>query len=268
MLLKPEIISLLGTPHYAAPAEGDALAKLMVELEEAENGLTDHPNDPNMHVMVGRRLAYLWRYHESIAAYTQAISHFPSFAPLYRHRGHRYISIRRFGPAAKDLTIANDLQPNDFDILYHLGLSRWLQGDYEGARIAYESYLPMCTDDDQRIPLTYWLYMTLRRLDLDQAAELLLETSGTPTIKDDSVYYFNVLRLFMGVIEEAEAIQLMTENDLAAGTIGYGIGLWHLFHQRPSEAMRMFDTVLTGKYWPAFGFIAAEVEKARLEKLL
>ena len=266
---RPEIISLLGIPYFADPAEGEALEKLRKELTEAEETLSAAPDDPENKVMVGRRLAYLWRYHESIASYTRSLENHPDFAPLYRHRGHRYISIRRFGAASRDLAHADRLQPGDFDILYHLGLARWLQGDYEGARKAYEEYLPLCTNDDQRVPLSYWMYSTLRRLKLnDKAAKILDELGDDLDIKDDSVYYFNILRLFRGELTAEDIFELMKENDLAAGTIGYGLGLWHLFANRKEEAIRSFQSVLQGKYWPAFGFIASEVEIARLEGLL
>jgi len=265
---RPEIISLLGIPHYAVPAEGEDLEKLEGELKQAQEELAQEPANPERQVMHGRRLAYLWRYHESIAAYTEALTQHSDYAPLYRHRGHRHISIRRFGPAARDLATANRLQAGDFDILYHLGLAYWLQGKYDDARLAYEEYLPLCTDDDQRIPLTYWLTMTYLRLAMKQQADQLLATVGEPTVKEDSVYYFNILRLFRGDVTEADIFEFMKENDLAAGTIGYGLGLWHLFAGRQEQAMQCFDTVLAGKYWPAFGFIAAEVEKAQLEGLL
>lgn len=266
---RPEIISLLGIPYYAEPAEGEALEKLEKELLEAEAALAEAPDDPEAKVMLGRRLAYLWRYHESIASYTQSLADHPDFAPLYRHRGHRYISIRRFGAAARDLAHANRLHPNDFDILYHLGLARWLQGDYQGAKKAYEAYLPLCENDDQRVPLSYWLYSTLRRLDLDtEAAEILNSLGDDLNIKEDSVYYFNIMRLFRGELTEEDIYELMKENDLAAGTIGYGLGLWHLFANRKEDASLAFQSVLKGKYWPAFGFIAAEVEIARLDGLL
>ncbi len=269
MINRPEIISLLGAPCYAEPAEGEELDKLKRELAEAKEALAASPDDPECKVMVGRRLAYLWRYHESIASYTQALQSHPKYAPLYRHRGHRYISIRRFGAAFRDLSYANKLQPGDFDILYHLGLALWLQGDYEGAYKAYEEYLPLCANDDQRIPVTYWLYAILRRLDREADAAKLMDSVGNdPDIKDDSIYYYHVLRLFRGDLTEKDIYELMEENDLAAGTIGYGLGLWQLFSGRRDEAVQSFKSVLTGKYWPAFGFIASETEIARLEGLL
>jgi hypothetical protein len=56
------------------------------------------------------------------------------------------------------------------------------------------------------------------------------------------------------------------KSDLELATIGYGIGCWHLYNNRPKKAKGIFEKIVNRcKYWPAFGYIAAEVEYARLE---
>ena len=44
--------------------------------------------------------------------------------------------------------------------------------------------------------------------------------------------------------------------------MGYGVGNWYLYNCRPEEAAAVFKRVVEGPCWPAFGFIAAEVELA------
>jgi len=117
---KPEAISLLGKKLYATPAEGEELLKLQNDLKEAIIKVEANPEDPENIIMYGRRLAYLWRYHEAIDVYTKGIENHPDYAMLYRHRGHRYISIREFDRAVADLTKASKLNDHDFDIWYHL----------------------------------------------------------------------------------------------------------------------------------------------------
>ena len=46
-------------------------------------------------------------------------------------------------------------------------------------------------------------------------------------------------------------------------TVGYGLGNWHFYNGNRTKAEEYFRKITTGKYWPAFGFIAAEVELAR-----
>lgn len=267
MSQRPEIISLLGIPHYARPAQGDDLTRLQRELDEAVEALSEDPQDVTRHVMHGRRLGYLWRYHEAIAVYSEALTTFGETASLYRHRGHRYISIRRFGPAARDLARAYALHPDDFDICYHLGLARWLQGNYAGARDAYESFMDKCADDEERVALAYWMYMSLRRLGQHDRAAAVLREAGEPIVTENR-HYLDLLRLFRGELTEAEIHALAAEGPLAAGTLGFGLGCWHLFEGRPEEAVECFVAVVGGAYWPAFGFIAAETELARLQEML
>jgi hypothetical protein len=46
-------------------------------------------------------------------------------------------------------------------------------------------------------------------------------------------------------------------------TAAYGIGNWHLYNGRPAEARRVFERIIAGGQWGAFGYIAAEAELAR-----
>jgi hypothetical protein len=51
--------------------------------------------------------------------------------------------------------------------------------------------------------------------------------------------------------------------DLA--TYGYGVANWHLYSGEPGRAREIFEKVVAGPQWNAFGYIAAEVELARLK---
>ena len=45
-------------------------------------------------------------------------------------------------------------------------------------------------------------------------------------------------------------------------TEGYALGNWHLCNGKSDQAMAIFERVVAGDQWPAFGSIAAEVELA------
>jgi len=53
-------------------------------------------------------------------------------------------------------------------------------------------------------------------------------------------------------------------TDLEIATVGYGIANWHLYNANAAKAKEYFQRIISGKYWPAFGFIAAETEMTRL----
>ena len=61
------------------------------------------PDDADAWIWFGRRTAYLGHFRDAVEIYTRAIERFPDDARFYRHRGHRYISLRRFDDAISDL---------------------------------------------------------------------------------------------------------------------------------------------------------------------
>jgi len=263
---KPEVISLLGKKLYAAPAEGEELLKLQGELKEAIKKVEADPENPDHLILYGRRLAYLWKYHEAIDIYSRGIKFHPDQAMLYRYRGHRYISIRKFDLAVKDLIKASELNDHDFDIWYHLGLAHYLKGEFENALWAYQNCLKSAQDDDSKIAISNWLYITLRRLERkEEAAEVLGKIKeGMGVVENQS--YYELLFFYKGLKSEAEIEALAEVSDLDMATIGYGIGCWNLYNNNTGKAKAYFEKIMNGRYWPAFGFIAAEAELFRLKE--
>ena len=83
--------------------------KLLEKYEQAKKDyLKDKHNVENI-IWLGRRTAYLGRLKEAIQIYTDGIAKFPADARLYRHRGHRYISIREYDKAIQDFQKAVQL---------------------------------------------------------------------------------------------------------------------------------------------------------------
>jgi tetratricopeptide (TPR) repeat protein len=264
---KPEVISLLGKKLYATPAEGEELLKLQKDLEEASKNFNTDPDNPEYIIMYGRRLAYLWRYHDAIEVYTKGIEKFPNNAMLYRHRGHRYISIRTFDKAVEDLAKAAELNDHDFDIWYHLGLAQYLRGQFDKALDAYKECYKVSDDDDAKIAISNWLYITLRRLEKKDEAEKALNTitEGMNVVENQS--YYDLLLFYKGRKTEAEIKELAEASELDRATIGYGLACWYLYNNDKDKARDYFEKIVdNNKYWPAFGFISAEAELARMKK--
>ncbi len=263
---KPEVISLLGKKLFATPAEGEELRKLQDDLKEAMLKVEADPDDPENLILYGRRLAYLWRYRESIEIYTKGIELHPDYAMLYRHRGHRFISIRKFEKAVFDLTRASQLNDKDFDIWYHLGLAHYLRGEFDEARRAYGKCLGVAEDDDSKIAISNWLYITLRRLGEEGEAEKILEaiTEEMEVVENQS--YYDLLLFYKGLKPESEIADKVKASDLDLATVGYGVGCWHLYNGNEVEAKTYFEKIVETRYWPAFGYIAAEAELYRMKE--
>jgi tetratricopeptide (TPR) repeat protein len=260
---KPEMVSLLGAKWFAKKDEKG-------EVAVAEKKLAADPKNVDLLVALGRAQAGIWRYNDAIATFTKALAHAPANPMLYRLRGHRYISIRQFDKALADLKLAvkhngaggkdADL---DFDIWYHLALANYLKGDFAKAAEAYERCRDVSKTDDKLIAVSDWLYMTYRRMKKDAEAAKVLERITPQMQVKENKSYFDRLLLYKGLKKEADLVNIEKATDLEIATAGYGVGNWHLYNGNRTKAEEYFRKIVGGKYWPAFGFIAAEAELAR-----
>lgn len=281
---EPEAMSLLGRPLYADPPDAD-LERLEADLASARQQLAESPDDPQRIIWVGRRLGYLSRMKEAIALYTEGIEPFPEFAALYRHRGHRYISVRRFDAAILDLERAAKLLegappeiemdgiPNargvpltttQFNVWYHLALARYLKGDFAGALPAWDKAAEHSRGlDDNIVAVTHWKYMTLRRMNQpDEAAKVLAPITPDMDVIENQAYHRLTL-MYKGLLDP-KRVQEQVASGVDDATTAYGVGNWHLYNNRPDEAVQIFRRAVGGSSWSAFGFIAAEADLARM----
>jgi tetratricopeptide (TPR) repeat protein len=284
---KPEATSLLGRPLHPAPIPPETRRTLEENLKSAQVAYGRNPDDPDATIWVGRRLGYLGRYRDAIAQFGDGVEKHPDDARMYRHRGHRYITVRDFPNAIADLSTAARLvdgrpdavepdgQPNarniptstlNSNVYYHLGLAYYLSGDFEKAAAAYRRCLEFSNNPDMLSATTYWSYLTLSRLGRQTEADALLAriTPGMDIIENAS--YHRLLRMYKG--ELAEDALLGTGAGLDAVTTRYGIAAWHLANRRTDRARALLREIVEGypQQWPAFGYIAAEADLARLGK--
>jgi hypothetical protein len=286
---EPEAVSLLGEPLYRQDFTPEEQARLEANLETARAAYEQNPNDVENIIWLGRRQAYLWRYQEAIDTFSEGIEQFPDEPKLYRHRGHRYITVRNFDRAVADLQHAADLiagtedevepdgAPNaagiptstlHTNIWYHLGLAHYLMGNYEDALAAYQQSLAASTNDDMRVATLDWLYMTLQRLDRPEEAQALLTPIRADMDLLESFAYHRRLLMYKGEIPPDSLLHADPTADdraLQLATQGYGVGNWYLANGDSAKAEAIFREVIDGSYWPAFGYIAAEVDVQRME---
>jgi tetratricopeptide (TPR) repeat protein len=280
---QPEAIALDGRPLYRPDFDPQTDSALTADWMAAAAAFEANPDDVESVIWLGRRTAYLWRYQDAVGIFTNGIDAHPDEPRLYRHRGHRHITLRRFDAAIADLEkaaalirnrpdqIEPDGQPNAagipvsslaFNIWYHLGLAHYLNGDYPAAIRAYESCLEVSTNDDARVSVYDWLYMSLMRNGDTRKAAVLLGRVGSDMALVESFSYHKRLMLYKGELTEEDLVG-RGANDLDVVTQGYGLAFWHDIHGRRRQAEAWIDTVLASGYWPAFGYIAAESDRNR-----
>ncbi|TVR64766.1 MAG: hypothetical protein EA422_05840 [Gemmatimonadales bacterium] len=280
-----EARSFLGGALFPPPLDEEFREEQSRELELARAALDADPDDPEAWIWVGRREAYLGQYRDAIATFTQGLERFPDDARFLRHRGHRSLTVREPARAQADLErglvlaadrpdeIEPDGLPNPqgiplttlhFNLWYHLGLARYVQGDWEGAAEAFRSCMEVSTNPDLRVATAYWLFLTLHRAGRGaEAADLLVDLPDDDEIIENASYLY-LLRVFAGEVDEASLRAREGAGTLGGATLRYGIAAFHQIGGREGEARAvMHEVLLEPRQWPAFGYLAVEAEVAR-----
>jgi tetratricopeptide (TPR) repeat protein len=241
-------------------------------------------------IWLGRREGYMGRYDAAIETFSKGVVLHPGDARIYRHRGHRYITLRCFDKAVTDLELAAKLikdQPDEVEpdgipnaqgipvstlqtnIWYHLGLAYFLQGDHQNASKAYYNGLLVSKNDDMYIAMANWLYISLLSLGrIEEAETLFTSVSKTPKLIENGDYitnlYYYVHRPAANEIERYT--QTLVGKDTAtvkAATIYFGAGYYAKLKGMKEKAELFFNKAIATGQWSAFGYIAAEAELRR-----
>jgi tetratricopeptide (TPR) repeat protein len=280
-----QAISFLGDTLRQLPLSAEVRTRYEAQLAQARTAYERTPTDVDSIIWYARRLGYLGRLRESIALYSRGIELYPDNPWLYRHRGHRYISVRELDNAIADLERASRLvegkpdivepdgQPNarnqpigtlHSNIAYHLALAYYLRGDYAKAIPIYRREIANAKNDDRRVSTGHWLYMSLRRLGRDaEAAQMLAPFHRNMEVVENQAYH-RLMLLYRGELPVDSVLTVGPNGEMSVtdATAAYGVGNWHFYNGRRPEAERIFRRILAGGQWGAFGYIAAEVAVA------
>ena len=282
-----EMSSPAGKPFYRHTLPPDLQREREDLLLAARNSYEALPNDADATIWYGRRLAYLDRYHDAIEVFTEGIRKFPDDARMYRHRGHRYITLRQFDAAIDDLKKAEALTKGKADVVepdgipnvrniptttlqsnicYHLGLAYYLKGDFDRALPVYRRCYneSLNTNADRIVSSANWLYLTLRRMGRAAEAEKVLDSISTSMDVIEDVPYHKLLLMYAGEIAPEELEREGTPTTTDGVTILYGIGNWYLYNGQPDRAAAIFRRIVESDQWATFAYIAAESELSRL----
>jgi tetratricopeptide (TPR) repeat protein len=256
-----------------APSEA-ALANYTAAKKEHEA----NPKDVESLIWYGRRTAYLGQYQEAIAIYTEGITNFPQDARLYRHRGHRYISIREYDKAISDFEkaatliqgTADQIEPDGLpnaqniplsslhsNVWYHLGLAYYLTHQYEKA---YQAYLK-CRDSgsnyDNIVSSTHWLFMIQQRLENPKKADSLLAPIQREGMVIENQAYADLCGMYKGWIS-ADSLAAKGAGSPSQDAMRYGLANWHLYHGDTIQARQLMEGLMEEKAFTSFGYLAAE----------
>ncbi|HEX8339258.1 MAG TPA: tetratricopeptide repeat protein [Pyrinomonadaceae bacterium] len=272
--------------YRAPPMSPEARRAAEAKLAEARAAYEKDPKDADALIWLGRRTAYLGRFDEAIRIYTEGLRRHPRDARLYRHRGHRYITTRRYDEAVRDLARAaqlvrgraDEVEPDGLpnarntptstlnsNVWYHLGLARYLLGDFRGALEAYRECEKFSKNPDMLVATSHWLYMTLRRLKREEEARRVLGRITPDMDVIENGDYHRLLLMYKGeTTPEAVLAAAAEKQGVGYATVAYGVGNWHVYGGQPGKALRLFLELMQLPQRTSFGYIAAEAELERM----
>lgn len=233
-------------------------------IARAKAALEADPKNVQRYIDLGVAQSGARQFREAIATFTAGMTVAPNDARLYRWRGHRYLSLREFDKAQADLTKGLALDSTLYGILYHLGIVRFVRGDFAGAAALFARAQPRAPDAGELTGSTDWLWMSLMRAGRKADAQAMLDRHPDSLAVDTSYAYARRLRLYRGQIGP-DALFTADTSDVQVATLSYGLGNWYLVRGDTARAKEQFRRSVKSGGWPGFGFIVSEVELRRLK---
>lgn len=235
-------------------------------IDELNQELAANPHDPELYLRKGIALSRASLHHqEAIDLFSHGLSLDPFHAMLYRWRGHKHLNVRQFHAGRADLELSSRLDPSNWDTWYHLGLANYLLRDFVRAEHAYRQCWALTDSDDKRVAIADWLYMTLMRQGRSDEARALLDFVTPETAAGPNDSYFQRLLMYKGLASPEELLAGVDKAGVDYVTLGYGLGNHYFCAGDRDAAIKIWQSVLDGQYWSAFGYIASEVELRDLE---
>ncbi|MCR4375096.1 MAG: hypothetical protein NUW22_09625, partial [Acidobacteria bacterium] len=271
-----EATSLLGRKLAAPAIAPDARARMEAQLATALATWEHNKDDADALIWVGRRTAYLGRFREAIAIFTDGIARHPGDARFYRHRGHRYLTVREIDLAIADFEkaaalitgqpdqVEPDGQPNarniptstlHSNIYYHLALGYYLKRDFVRAADTWRQARDVVRNADNLVAASHWLYLALRRAGRTEEAAAVLAPIDSRLEVIENGSYHSLLLMYKGERTPEDVLKAAGEGS-SATAVRYGVSAWYLINGKRREAAQLWASILEGADWPSFGHLA------------
>lgn len=251
-------------------------------LAESERLLAADPANADAAIWVGRRLGYLGRYNDAIAAYKAGAALHPFDARFLRHLGHRFITLRRLDEAIRSLETAaalmagrpDEVEPDGLpnaagiatstlkgNIYYHLGLARFLNNDFAGAADAFAAAAALAGNPDSAAASCYWLYLARTRAGDEKGAKAALAPVSPEWEIIENGEYHRLALCYKGDLDcETLLEEARTAPGVAGTTLLYGLAVRRLIAKDRTTAGALMREIIARDDWASFGHIAAEAD--------
>jgi tetratricopeptide (TPR) repeat protein len=265
--IQPSVPAGAQSVQYRSPAGKEYRAQADTgPIGRAQQALAADPRNVQRIIALGVAQSGARQFREAIETFTRGIAIAPNDAMLYRWRGHRYLSVREFDKAQADLTHGYQLDSTNYGILYHLGVLRFVQGNFAGAAVMFAKAQPRAPDGGELAGSTDWLWMSLSRAGRAAEAKAMLARRPDTLPTTPGYAYVSRLKMYRGEITPSQLITASDTADVQVATLNFGLGNWHLVHGDTAQAQAAFTRAIASGGWPGFGFIVSEAELRRLKR--
>lgn len=287
--ISAEALSMLGDTLWSLPVNPENGPELVEQLGKARARVASAPFDVNAALVVARRTADLGRLREAVGLYTKANELNPMDARIPRYRGEVLLQLRELDLAQKDFQdaagrlvgkespveflevetgglLGSTLQ---FNIYRLLGLTYYMKGDYDKARLTLIEAARAATNGDDVIAAGLWLFFSSRRLGaLEESRMILHRLTDSAAVGARETELFLLQAFRSGVTSDSLHLDLrrpftMEQDALTA----YGLGYALLLLNRTEEAELVFEQIRTYRDWSSIPVLAAEAELSRMKRI-
>ena len=251
------------TIQYRSPAGVEYRAQADTgPVARAQQALAADPRNAQRFIALGVAQAGARQMQEAVQTFTRALAVDLTNAMFYRWRGHRNLSVRNFDQSMADLTRGYGIDSMNYGILYHLGVLRFVRGDFNGAADAFRRAQPLAPDPNELAGSVDWWWMSLMRAGRAREASAMLarRLDSLPT----TAAYGKRLKLYRGELAPDALFAPTDTSDVDVATLSFGLGNWYLVRGDSARARSLFERSIASGGWPAFGFIASEADLARM----
>lgn len=206
-------------------------------------------------------------YEEAIEILSTMIKKDPDDHLLYRHRGHRYLSISCFDEAVEDLKFSLKIEPSYWKNWYYLGMISFFKGDYEAALTNFDRAMEIEGPESSHCgAIINWEFVTLSHLDQRNSEKAnKIMSYIVPGKCNEKSAYVNMILMNKGLKNFDEVARLMEESDdIDYPTYGYGLAAYCYYTGDKDKSKKILNYLIdNAKGWYTLGYKACEAEKKR-----
>ncbi len=245
--------------EYRSQQDAGAVAR-------AQQALAANLKDLNLIIALGTAQAGVRDMRGAVVTFTKGLETHPNNALLYRWRGHRHLSLREFDAALADFASGLKTDSTVYGIWFHLGIVKFVRGDFNGAADAFTRAQPHAPDAGELADSTDWLWMSLLRAGKHAEAQAMLDRKpDSLKVADPEYAYVKRLRMYRGQVKPEALITTTDTADVQQATLNFGLGNYYIVKGDTAHAKQAFERVVRSGGWPGFGFIVSEAELKRLK---